>query len=329
MWTKYVLPAAAILAFGAWMALVLLFAPILPQTVRQPAATLAGLVAASALVGLVKRRFRIALPAFALVVVVVAVGWIRLTPSHDERWIPEFAHLPASNIDGDRVVIRNVRNFDWQSEAQYTERWEERNYSLERLERIDLIASYWAGEDIAHLIVSFGFEGGEQIAASIETRRRVGQEYSAVAGFFRNYDLAYVLADERDVVRLRTNIRGERVYLYRLRAPRDVVRRIFIEYLHTINEMARQPRFYNTLTTNCTTQIRVAGLGAGLTIPLDWRLLLTGHTPEYLYERGSVDLRLPFAELRRRSNIDTTAHAADADPLFSIRIRERVPDPLR
>src|SRR5258707_10809224 len=127
MWTKYVLPAAAILAFGAWMALVLLFAPILPQTVRQPAAALAGLTAATALVGLVKRRFRTALPAFGLVVVVVAVAWIRLTPSHDERWIPEFAHLPVSNIDGDRVVIRNVRNFDWQSEAGFVERWEGRN----------------------------------------------------------------------------------------------------------------------------------------------------------------------------------------------------------
>jgi hypothetical protein len=329
MWTKYVLPAAVILALGAWMALVLLFAPILPQTVRPLAATLAGLVAATAVVGLVKHRFRTALPTFGLVLVVVAVGWIRLSPSHDERWIPEFAHLPASNIDGDRVVIRNVRNFDWQSEDEFIERWEERNYSLERLERIDLIASYWAGEDIAHLIVSFGFEGGEQIAASIETRRRIGQEYSAVAGFFRNYDLAYVLADERDVVRLRTNIRGERVYLYRLRAPRDVVRRVFVEYLQTIDEIAREPRFYNTLTTNCTTEIRVAGVGAGLTIPLDWRLLLTGHTPEYLYDRGSVDLRLPFDELRRRSNIDTTARAADVDPLFSIRIRESVPDPLR
>src|SRR5260221_14020176 len=142
MWTKYVLPAAVILAFGAWMALVLLFAPILPQTVRPLAATLAGLVAATAVVGLVKHKFRTALPAFGLVLVVVAVGWIRLSPSHDERWIPEFAHLPVSNIDGDRVAILNVPNFDWQSEAEFVERWEERNYSLQQLWRNGLLKRF-------------------------------------------------------------------------------------------------------------------------------------------------------------------------------------------
>ena len=237
--------------------------------------------------------------------------------------------MAHATIEGDRVTIRNVRNFEWHGTDRFVERWETRNYALSSLQRLDLIASYWAGPHIAHLLVSFGFVGGEQLVASIEIRRRRDQTYSTMEGLFRNFELIYILGDERDLVRLRTSFRKERVYLFRLRTPPDAVRRMFLEYLRTVNRLAEQPRFYNTLTTNCTTQIRVAGIAAGAVIPWNWRLLLTGHTPEYLYERGASDTRLPFDELVRRAQINEAADRAGDSAEFSRAIRVAAPDPLR
>jgi hypothetical protein len=178
-------------------------------------------------------------------------------------------------------------------------------------------------------MVSFGFATGDQLVASIEIRRRRDQAYSTMEGLFRNFQLVYILGDERDLLRLRTTFRKERVHLFRLRTPPAKVRRMFLEYLRTVNELAVQPRFYNTLTTNCTTQIRMAGMAAGAAIPWSWKLLLTGHTPEYLYERGTPDTRLPFPELFRRAQINEAADRAGDSPEFSRAIRAVVPDPLR
>ena len=264
-----------------------------------------------------------------MAVALATLGWARLEPSHAGDWPPEVSHLAQASIDGDRVTISNIRNFEWFSTDRFLERWETRSYSLSSLNRLDIIASYWAGPHIAHLILSFGFDTGQQLVASVEIRRRVDQEYSTLKGAFRNFELIYILGDERDLLRLRTTFRKEHVYLFRLRTPPDVVRRLFLEYLRTINQLAEQPRFYNTLTTNCTTQIRVAGLEAGAVIPWNWRLVLTGHTPAYLYSRGSVDTRLSFEELYRRSQINAAADRVGDSESFSAAIRETVPDPLR
>jgi hypothetical protein len=293
-----------------------------------PTAILVGAALAATLFGLRRHRPGVPLAVLVALVALAGVAWFRLAPASEAEWIAEVARQPSATVSGGRVTIRNVRNFDWRTEADVDERWEERTYDLDRLQRLDVLTSYWAGEDIAHVLLSFGFADGEQLAGSIEIRRRVGQEYSPVAGFFRNYELVYVLADERDVVRLRTNVRGERVYLYRLRARPEAVRRLFLEYLQEIKALDREPRFYNTMLTNCTTQVRLAATAAGATLPWDWRLVLSGHMPEYLYDRGSVDVRLPWVELRQRSQINAAALEAGTDPHFSRRIREGRPDPL-
>ena len=247
------------------------------------------------------RRLRPALLVYAVGMLAVVVGWAGLRPTNHADWIPEVAQAPTAITGGDWVTIANVRNFAWRTESDFEPRWEERRYDLRQLERLDLVASYWAGDAIAHTILSFGFKDGSQLAASIEIRRRVGQDYSPVAGFFRNYELVYVLADERDVIRLRTNVRHEQVFLYRLKTPPEAVRALFVAYLREVNMLAQQPEFYNTLTTNCTTQIRVNAIAAGGTVPWSWKVLLSGHLPEYLYDRAIVDTRLPFEELRGRS----------------------------
>ena len=319
----------AIVAAGAWAALVLLYAPVLPGSFRIPAAAGVAALALLSVGGVFVRLLRPAVAALAIAVALATAGWASVSPSHAGDWPAEVGRMAHATIEGDRVTIRNVRNFEWHGTDRFVERWETRSYALSSLQRLDLIASYWAGPHIAHLLVSFGFVGGEQLVVSIEIRRRRDQTYSTMEGLFRNFELIYILGDERDLVRLRTTFRKERVHLFRLRTPPDAVRRMFLEYLRTVNKLAEQPRFYNTLTTNCTTQIRVAGIAAGAVIPWNWRLLLTGHTPEYLYARGTTDTRLPFDELVRRAQINEAADRAGDSAEFSRAIRVAAPDPLR
>ncbi len=323
-----ILGVLAILAAGAWSALVLHYAPVLPAGARIAAGLAVAVLVLLSLAGFFWRRLRPAIAALAVLCGLATFGWARVSPSHEGDWPSEVRHLAQASIEGDRVIIRNIRNFEWHGTRTSLERWEERSYSLSALSRLDLIASYWAGPHVAHLMLSFGFDTGEHLVASIEIRRRRDQEYSTLKGAFRNFELIYILGDERDLLRLRTAFRKERVHLFRLSTPPERVRRLFLEYLRTINRLAERPRFYNTLTTNCTTQIRVAGVAAGAVIPWDWRLLLTGHTPEFLYARGTPDTRLSFEELHRRAQINEAADQAGASAEFSWIIRERVPDPL-
>jgi hypothetical protein len=184
------------------------------------------------------------------------------------------------------------------------------------------------GPAIAHIFLSFGF-GDQHLPISIEVRKTRSKEYSTVPGFFRQYELIYVVADERDVIRVRTNYRKsppEEVYLFRVvGAPIENGRRIFLDYIRDINALKERPRFYNTLTTNCTTMIFAHTTVNPGHIPLSWKILLSGYVPEYMYEQGRVDRSLPFAELKRRSHVNAVAQAADKAPDFSQRIRAELP----
>lgn len=224
-------------------------------------------------------------------------------------------------------MLRNVRNFTWRRETDFDPIWEQRTFDLSRVTDVDLIMSYWMGEAIAHTIVSFGFDNGERLAFSIETRKERNESYSSVAGFFKQYELAIVAADERDVVRVRSNVRGEDVRIYRLRMKPSDAQRLLREYLDEANELARTPRFYNTLTSNCTTlvfdMVRVIHPG----LPLDARVILAGYLPNYAYAVGATDTGMPFEKLRELSRIHDKALSADADLNFSARIREGIPVP--
>jgi len=258
----------------------------------------------------------------------LANGCIGLRPSNDRDWQPDVTVLSYAEINGDLVTVHNIRNFDYRTETDYTPAYYDKTFDLSKLEAVDLIAVYWAGPKIAHIMMSFGFGKNDYLAISIETRKEVGEGYSTFKGFFRQYELYYVVADERDVIRLRTDFRKdppEEVYLYRLIGPIEKGRRLFLEYMRRINSLMDHPEFYNTLTTNCTTSIWINSKVNPDHLPFSWKLLLTGYLPKYLYEQGRLDTSLPFPELQKRSLINSKAQATDNSLDFSRLIREGLP----
>lgn len=313
----------AALGIAAWGTLALWFAGPDPPLLR---AALAMLVAAAALAVPIWTRTpgRAALR-LAIVLATLLLWWSALWPSNHRVWAADVAQTPTAEIDGDRVVVHGVRSFSYRGPDHYTERWETRSYDLDALRGLDLFLSYWGSPSIAHTILSWEFEGGEHLAISIETRKERDEAYSALAGFFRNYELIYVAGDERDLVELRTNHRGEEVYLYRLATPAPRARALLLDYLREMNRLAVEPAWYNALTTNCTTSIFTHALRVAGELPRSWKILANGHLDEWLYERGIVNTALPFPELRSASHINQRARSADGQADFSARIRQRLP----
>lgn len=255
---------------------------------------------------------------------VLVAWWLAIPPSNARDWQRDVAVLPDAVIEGNKVTIHNIRNCDYRSETDFDVRHYDRTYDLDTLRTTDFYLIYWGSPSIAHTMMSFGFEGDEYLCISIETRKEKGEEYSAVRGFFKQYELTYVIADERDVVRLRTNYRGEAVYLYRLNASPEVGREVLLDYLKRANSLKRQAEWYNALTSNCTTNIR-GHARPYVVSPWDWRILLNGYIDEMAYRNGRLDRSLPFTELKSRSHINERGKAADRDPAFSKRIREGLP----
>jgi hypothetical protein len=313
------------LGFGAWAAAALWYAGSGPAPLRGALAA-AALLAALGSAAFVRPLPRAAL-ALGAVAALVLAWWGSLEPSNSRDWQPDVARTPTAEIHGDVVTVHDVRNFHYRSETDWDERWEDRTFDLAKLDGLDMFFSHWGSPQIAHTIMSWSFSDGQHLAVSIETRKEKGEEYSAIAGFFRQYELIYVAADEADVVRLRTNFRNEHVYLYRLTVTKERARAFLLDYLGAMNELARKPDWYNALSTNCTTTIRQRVIHAGGQMPLSWKLLANGYLPELLYQRDRLDRSLPFPELKQASNIDERARAAPDDGSFAAAIRAGLPMP--
>jgi len=278
------------------------------------------------LLALSSPRMAVAGAVFAAAFCALLLWWRHLLPSNDRVWADDVARMTSGSVEGNRVVLRNVRNFDWRSVADYTQRWETRNYDLDRLESVDLIVSYWTIRAIAHVLISFGFADGDQVAFSVEIRREKDEEFSAIGGFFKEFELSVLAADERDVIRLRTNVRGEDDYLYHLRIPVAAMRSLFLAYVEQANRLVRTPRFYNTVTVNCTTLVHQMMNHIVGNLPLDYRLVFSGFLPGYVYQVGGLDPRYTLKELRSMGRITERARTSDRSPNFSADIRQGVPE---
>ena len=321
--------ALLIVVSAAWGVLAVHYSDLGSTALRNALAGLFGLFSLAVLAGLALRRWRWrVLGAYALVFAGLLAWWSSIAPSNDRDWKPEVARLPSVTIDGDRVTVRNIRNFDYRTEADFTAAYYDKTFDLRKLDSVDLIASYWAGPAIAHVFLSFGFGAQDHLVVSIERRDELGETYSTIKGLFKQYELFYVVADERDVIRLRTNVRRdppEDVYVYQVRGPIENGRRLFLEYMNKVNALGAQPEFYNTLTTNCTGNIWLHSQVNPGRVPYSWKVLLSGYVPEYLYGLGRLDKSVPFPELRRRSRVNVAAQAADRAADFSGQIRAGLP----
>ncbi|HXZ84556.1 MAG TPA: DUF4105 domain-containing protein [Myxococcota bacterium] len=274
------------------------------------------------------RPYRRALLALAFLSAGVMVWWFTIPARNDRDWLPDVAQTARARFDpdGHHVTVSNIRDFSYRSETDYDPHWITRTFDLDQLTHLDLFISFWGPTLYAHTIMSWEFADQPPLAISIETRKEKGESYSALLGFFRQYELYYVVAQERDVIGVRDLFRGEQTFLYRLSAPRENARRLLVDYLTDADDLAVHPRWYNALTQNCTTSIRNRVMHAGGHVPLSWKLLLNGRLDELMYERGSLATKLPLAELRAKSEITAKAKAADSSPDFSALIRVGLPE---
>jgi hypothetical protein len=255
---------------------------------------------------------------------VVLVWWFNLQPADQADWRPDVARTSWVTIAGDRVTIHNLRNCDYQTETRYTNCWTDRTVYLSQLNGADFFIANWGSPWIGHPIVSFQFGDNDHVAFSIEARYKVGQSYSAILGFFRQYELIFVTADERDVIRLRTNYRrAEEVYMYRTTLSPGAALRVFLTYVDYLNQLRDQPEWYNALTKNCTTTLD-RQIAANVPNPQAWtyQLILNGSLDRLLYARGRlVTGGLSFEDLREREHINKAANTAEHAPNFSAMIR--------
>jgi hypothetical protein len=317
---------AAVAAATAWTSLALWYRLPTDQLARGIAALLFIVVGLSTIVSLFGRLRLMALLFFIGSFGAVLLWWSTILPEKSLDWASDVARQTTGRLDGEILTITDVRDFDWRSDADFSERWSSRTYDLAKLRTLDLFLSYWAGPEMAHTILSFGFEGGDYLAFSIEVRRRKGGAFSPIADLFKSNPLVIIAADERDVIRVRTNVRHEDVQLYRLRASPEKVRPLLLEYVADANSLADAPRFYNSITTNCTTTIVKMMRIAGDSMPFDWRFIVNGYLPDYAYSRGALDNKIPLSELKALARIDKRAAAADGLPNFSQLIRVGVAD---
>lgn len=269
----------------------------------------------------IKPRWKAGLLFFSLFALVYL--WYALIPaSNDRDWQPDVARVASVEFEGDLVTIHNVRNFRYRSEDDFDEVWETRVYDLLRIRSVDLYFSYWGPRDIAHTMLSFGFENGDYIAVSVETRKEVGESYDPLRSFFKQFELIYILGDERDLIALRTNVRHEDTYLFPMSMTPENRRAFLVDILKRADELRREPAYYATIRHNCTTAL-LGHLNKVQERPVrfSFKLLLNGYIPELAYERGNLPTDAPFEEVMQRYAISAKAREKGVGPGYSKTIR--------
>jgi hypothetical protein len=317
--------ATAVALATAWGALALWFRLPFDLLLRAALAGGFALLGLAVVVALFRRRALRGLSTFALALAAAVLWWSTLTPPGSRNWAPDVARQVTGTISDDTLTLRDVRNFSWQTPDAFTPQWETRSYDLNKLQGVDLFMSYWAGPQMAHMIVSFGFDGGEQIAWSAEVRRQDGGGFSPIADLFKSNTLVLIAADERDVIATRTNARGEDVQMFRINVTPDTARALLLRYVEAANALAAQPQWYNSLTANCTSVVMDLIRSFADDVPLDWRLLANGYLPDYAWEQGVLDQSHSIDELRALGSITAIAQVHGVGDDYSSVIRQGVP----
>jgi hypothetical protein len=282
-------------------------------------------LASITLIVVLKGRPAVGLGCFAIAFAGLLLWWYQIVPSNQRVWADDVSRTTSGRVEGNLVTLYDVRNFEWRSDTDYTKHWETRTYDLGRLDSVDMVLSYWSMQAIAHVLVSFGFNDGSHVVFSVEIRREKRESFSEVGGFFKEFELSVIAADERDVIGVRTNVRGEDDYLYRIQMPVKDIRALFLAYVNEANILVKTPRFYNTITVNCTTLVYHMLRHIVGHLPLDYRLLFSGYLPSYVYKVGGLDSRYSLEQLRAFGRITDRAKASDRSATFSTDIRRGIP----
>jgi hypothetical protein len=320
-WMLYVLIVLLVALSGGWGALALWYQFPGGLAARWIVGVVWMLAAVAALVAMFSYRSGLPIAAYALAFALLLVWWGTIAPSNQRDWADDVSQLLTGNVDGDRVTLHNVRNFNWRSDEDYDARWETRSFNLDHLASTDLILSSWGIPGIVHALLSFGFDDGSHVVFSVEIRRKRNQSFTPIGGFFKDYERTIVAADENDVIRVRTNVRGETDHLYRLRMSKPAMHALFLSYVKQANELAAKPAFYSTVTSNCVTIVYGMAKQINPGLPYDYRLLLTAYLPGYLYEAGALDQRYPLSVLTAQGDITARARAVGPEGDFSKAIR--------
>ncbi|MFA6158636.1 MAG: DUF4105 domain-containing protein [Candidatus Paceibacterota bacterium] len=245
-------------------------------------------------------------------------------PDNDRDWSVDQAILPSAEFNGDLVTVRNIRNFSYASTTSYTPAYYDKTFNLNDIESLwYVVEPFSKGGNLAHTFLSFGFKGDHYVSISVEIRKEKGESFSPLKGLFRQYEIMYVVADEKDVIKLRTNYRNDKVFLYPIRATTQATRDIFVDMLNRANALTTKPEFYNTLTNTCTTNIMThVNKVIPHEIPFNITILVPGQSDHFAYDLGLINTDLTFAEARKRFQINDRAMKYANDPEFSKIIRE-------
>jgi hypothetical protein len=268
------------------------------------------------------RRSRVA---FAVLYLAVLTWWLAIPASNYRNWRREVAVPPRAIVNGDRITITGVRDFNFRSRHDFTERRENREVVLSELVGADLLLSFWATGPVGHTFISFIFKDSPPLTISIETRPEIGEGFMPIASMFKQLELIYVVGSEHDLIGHRVVHRNEEMYLFRLQASPESLRKLFMVYVERINELADEPEWYHLLVNSCTINIIRYASAVGRPGGFNIRHLLNGFISGYLYNTGYVDTSLPHDEFRARSNITEAVRDAYGDPDFSNRIRRGLP----
>ncbi|HEX8392147.1 MAG TPA: DUF4105 domain-containing protein [Longimicrobium sp.] len=266
--------------------------------------------------------------ALLCLVAALALGWAALrlstNPSHARTWRTEQRVLPRVALTDSVVTVRNVRDFTFRTATDFTPGYRDRRYDLRKIERVWFVLSPfnpdWRGP--AHSFLSFSFSDSQYVSVSVEARREADEDYSVWMGALRQYELMYVIGEERDVIGLRAVTWNDPVYLYPVRATPEQARALFVSMMRRAQALERRPDFYNTFTNNCTTNI-LDPVNEMRTEPIRFGMdvLLPGYSDELAYRHGLIDTELPLEQARERFRINERAQAAAGRPDFSARIR--------
>lgn len=323
--TAFLIAGLAILTL--WAGLALWYRLPFPEIVRMGASGGFALFGVAIIVALFRKRPVRALAIYGLAFAGVLMWWGTIKPPHSGNWEADVARQVTGVIDGDILTLTNVREFEWRSLDDFSEIWTTRRYDLSQIRSLDMFMTYWGGPTMAHVLLSFDFGTGENLVWSVEVRREVGGEFHPVPDFFKTHSRINIASVERDVVGVRANMRDHAVKLYRLNVSPELARALVEEFVRDSNALAKEPQFFHSLTANCTTAIAELLQNIGVSVPFDWRMVANGYLPSLIYDRGLMDTRVPFLQLRDLGRINARAEAAGLTDAFSAAVRQGVPIP--